>query len=570
MDRITSSLLQEYVTGEELTRLSEATQFEHFTGYLVTSKHYTETFSSYDIATGSGGDSAIDTLAIIVNGSLVTDPIEIKDLESTNGYLDVTLVFNQAERTQGFDSAKFGQFTFGVRDFMSETPTLVQNEAIKKKGEIITEILNRSSKFTKGNPKCHLYYCTSGRWEDDQNLVARLEAERKSIEDLGLFREVTFQPIGASKIQNLYVQSKNAISREIVFSQRTTLPDLPNVEEAYIGFLSGPEYLKLIETEDGDIITSIFYDNIRHWQDWNPVNKEIRETLTNESKRPYFPLFNNGITIIAKDIRATGNRFAIEDYQIVNGCQSSFVLHDSREQISDDTQIPIRLISTTDLEVRNDIIKATNRQTQVSDEQLFALSEFPKKLEVYFSSHQASRKLYFERRSRQYNSVEGIEKVRIINMTTVIRTFSSAFLELPHRATRNYKALVQSLGNDICNVTHRIEMYYSAALIHYRLEYLYRSQYISTTYKVARYHMQMAFRILGMKLTNLPPKNSNEMKRRCESLTELLWDEIEYKKIFDKVVDVIDTASKKNLDRETIRTESFTKKVLEECYSIIN
>ncbi len=155
-------------------------------------------------------------------------------------------------------------------------------------------------------------------------------------------------------------------------------------------------------------------------------------------------------------------------------------------------------------------------------------------------------------------------------MTTVIRTFASAFLELPHRATRNYKALVKTLGSDIFNETHRIEMYYSAALIHYRLEYLFRSQYINTTYKVARYHMHMAFRILGMDLVNLPPKNSNEMKRKCENLIELLWDETKYKELFDKVVEVIDTASENNLDRDTIRTESFTQKVRVECDNIIN
>jgi hypothetical protein len=34
-------------------------------------------------------------------------------------------------------------------------------------------------------------------------------------------------------------------------------------------------------------------------------------------------LMNNGVTIIARHLQPTGNRFHIEDFQIVNGCQTS-------------------------------------------------------------------------------------------------------------------------------------------------------------------------------------------------------------------------------------------------------
>jgi hypothetical protein len=105
--------------------------------------------------------------------------------------------------------------------------------------------------------------------------------------------------------------------------------------------------------------------------------------------------------------------------------------------------IPLRLIATQDEEIKNSIIHATNRQTQVSDDQFFALTEFPKKLEAYFPTFEANRKLFYERRPGQYNSVTDIERVRIVNMTMLVRAFSSIFLALPHRTTRNYKALLQ-------------------------------------------------------------------------------------------------------------------------------
>ena len=171
---------------------------------------------------------------------------------------------------------------------------------------------------------------------------------------------------------------------------------------------------------------------MRHWQEWNKVNSEMRATLADPTKRVYFPLLNNGVTVVAKRVNVTGSRFTIEDYQVVNGCQTSFVLHESREYLSPDIYIPLRLIATQDAEIRDSIIKATNRQTQVPEDQLLALSDFPKSLEAFFPTYDGKKRLYYERRSKQYSTTEGIEKVRVIDMRTLVRAFASVFLELPH------------------------------------------------------------------------------------------------------------------------------------------
>lgn len=344
---------------------------------------------------------------------------------------------------------------------------------------------------------------TTGKWTDDQNLKVRRDAARKDVEDLGLFRRATFECVDAERLQRLYRESQNAVSVEITFSQHTVIPDIPGVEQAYLGLLPASEYLKLVENENQEMLTAIFDDNVRHWQEWNPVNNEIRNTLSNAETRVLFPLLNNGITIVAGRINPIPRRFLIEDYQVVNGCQTSFVLHECRELLDDKTMIPVRLIATRDDGIKNAIIKATNRQTLVSDEQLFALSDFPKQLEAFFPTFDGKRKLYYERRSRQYNSVPGIEKVRVVNMTMLVRAFASMFLKLPHRTTRNYKALLRQIGTDIFNKEHRLEPYYVSAFAHYRLEYLFRNQTIDATLKPARYHILLAFRMLTQ--PNEPP-----------------------------------------------------------------
>jgi hypothetical protein len=563
MDRITKNLLSDFAKEHSLQSLSEEETFEHFTAYLVTTIHYNETFSP-DLVTTGPGEIGIDGIAILVNGMLIEDPYEIDDLANNNSYVDATIVFVQTERSQKFDMAKAGHFGFAVQDFFSETPQLNQNQTIQLKRRIMDQILRHSSKFRRGNPQCFLYYVTTGNWNHDHNLSARKKSVENDLQSLGLFRNVSFEYVDASYLQKLYRDSQNAITKEIVFTYRTTVPDLPNVEQSYLGLLQVSEFLKLIENSNQEILATIFYDNVRHWQEWNQVNTEIKETLYDQNQQVYFPLLNNGITIVARSLIPTGNKMVLEDYQVVNGCQTSFVLHETRNYLRDDLLVPLRLIATRDAQVRNSIIKATNRQTQVTDDQFFALTEFPRKLENYFPTFEGNKKLYYERRSRQYSAVQGIEKVRVISMTMLIRAFASMFLEIPHRTTRNYKELLKSIGADIFNPDHNLDMYYVAGYAHYRLEYLFRSQHLKAELKPARYHLLMAFRRLASDKTKLPNNfNARQMKPFCENLMEILWDEEAYKEKFDRATEVIAKIAYGNYNRDHIRTETFTKKVLE-------
>ena len=562
VDRITQALLNEFVVQNGIESLPEDKAFEHFSGFLVTSGHYSESFSSDDIAVGAGGDCGIDCIAVLVNGTIVTEPEEIADLADTNGYLDVSFVFTQAERSSGFDTAKIGQFVFGVCDFFSETPKMPQNDRVQLYARISREIFDRSRLFKKGNPQCLLYYVTTGKWTDDANLVARRNAGRQDVEGLSLFRKVGFDCVDADLLQRLYRESQNAITTEVIFTERTVIPEIPGVEQAYLGLLPASQFLRLVENDNGEVLTSLFYDNVRHWQEWNPVNSEMRDTLSSLDKARYFPLLNNGVTIVARRVHPTGNKFLLEDYQVVNGCQTSYVLHECRAGLTDEVMIPVRLIATQDDNIKNAIIKATNRQTQVTEDQLFALSDFPKTLEVYFPTFEGRRKLYYERRSRQYSGVAGIEKVRVITMTHLVRAFAAMFRALPHRTTRNYKALLRGIGTDIFNKEHRQELYYTAAFAHYRLEFLFRSQVLHAELKPARYHLLLTYRIL-ITGEELPPMNSREMARQCEKLMASLWDDDTSRATFLSAAEHVRAVAAGNLHRDNIRTEPFTESLLQ-------
>ena len=133
----------------------------------------------------------------------------------------------------------------------------------------------------------------------------------------------------------------------------------------------------------------------------------------------------------------TGNKFTIEDYQMVNGCQTSHVLYRERANFpAEEVLIPVKVIATADDGLTADIIRATNSQTAISLEDLGALTEYQKKIESYFNAFDGRHKLYFKRRSKQYEGMSGIEKVRIVNRGQLIKAFASMFLDEPHRAGR--------------------------------------------------------------------------------------------------------------------------------------
>ena len=565
MDRVTKSLLDEFSYEHDFAQMGEDKQFEHLAAFLTVSRHHGETFDTAEIVTGSGGDTGIDAIAIIVNGALALDPDTVEDLAQSNGYLDVAFLFVQAERSSSFETAKVGQFAFGVLDFFKDQPALPQNSTIKDAHAVMEKIYSMSSRFKRGKPIARLYYVTTGKWVGDQNLEARRQAAVNDLAALNIFKDVEFSPIDSDTVQKLYAQTKNSISREFTFADRTVVPEIPGVDQAYLGLVPAREFIRLLEDENGEIIKSLFYDNVRDFQDFNPVNAEMKQTLESTDLRRQFVLMNNGITIIAKTLRATGNRFLIEDYQIVNGCQTSHVLFSQKESLTDDSVVlPLRVIATKDEAVIGSIIKATNRQTEVREDQLLAMSDFQKKLEAFFSSYPEARRLYYERRSRQYNNVTGIEKTRIVPPGNLIRAFAAMILGEPHRTTKNYAALLDQVGKDIFGKDHKLEPYYLAALALYRLEYFFRNQLLSAKYKPARYHILFGSRLLlaGQKL---PRPNSNEMERFCVDLIETFWDTTKSEAIFNRAVAAVDNVAKGNFDRDHIRTLPFTELLVMEC-----
>jgi hypothetical protein len=561
MDQITKSQLTEFATAHNVDDVAEDKQFEHFVSFITLRRHHTRTFDTDDIVIGGGGDTTIDSIAILVNGALVTDIDTIAELADRNGYLEPNLIFTQADRGEHFESAKMGEFGNGVEDFFKPVPALPRNQRVNDAAKIWKAIMDRANLIQK-KPMCRLYYVTTGTWNDDAQLVARRNGIKAALEATQLFQEVEFLCYGANEIHRLYNQTKSAVTREFTFREKSEIPSPAGVIQAYLGYIPASEFLKIIRDDSGDdILGNIFDENVRDWQDYNSVNKEIKSTLASPT-RGRFVLMNNGVTIITRELGTLGSNFTLKDFQIVNGCQTSHVVFDQRGEDLADVYVPLRLIHTTDDEVKKDIIQATNRQTELKPEQLYAMTDFANNLEMYFKSHEDdARKLYYERRDCQYDRFPEIEKTRIVAPQSLIRAFGAMFLDEPTKVTRNYKAIRELVGDKIFKEGDRLEPYYTAAFAAYRLEFLFRNRKLDSEYKAARYHVLTAFRYL-VNADSMPHMNAHRMADRCKELLDILWDIEAASEKLTEAATIVREVVGKEFDRDNIRTEPVRDKLL--------
>jgi hypothetical protein len=76
---------------------------------------------------------------------------------------------------------------------------------------------------------------------------------------------------------------------------------------------------------------SLFLLNVRLGLGRTRVNKDLETALKEKQHHPQFVLFHNGVTIICQKLTRRGKKLQIEDYSIVNGCQSAIAFHENQK-----------------------------------------------------------------------------------------------------------------------------------------------------------------------------------------------------------------------------------------------
>lgn len=564
MDRIIESFIDDFKVDFNYNISDKSKLFEHFVNYVLVSKIYPDRSSLDKINVGGNRNPGIDGLAIMVNNHIATSNEEVDYFIQDTDALDVEFNFIQSKTSDSFELGSISTFIASVKEFFGNGELHFEDELLNLR-DLKDYIYRNSIKMDK-SPTLKLYYATTGKWLNDKNLQVIIDSGLKDLKQLGVFSDIRFFPIDADKLKSLYREIKNKITKEIIFEKHTILPKMDNVTESYLGILPATELVKITSDDDGELIKTIFYDNVRDFQGFNKVNSGIRNTIIEKKENDKFVLLNNGITIVAKSLNKVGSAFKLSEFQIVNGCQTSHVLHHLKNEITTNVFIPLKLIVTDHDDTINDIIKATNSQTEVKNEAFEILKPFHKKLEEFYLTFEKdeNKRLYYERRSRQYFGSKS-KNDKVIGLSSQIASFIAMFLNEPQSTQRYFGELLNAYSNRLFYENHSLYPYYTSSLALNVLEDFFKENKLNQTSKRYKYHLILMFRIriAGEKI----PMNSNNNKQiesYCTKIMEALWDRkkaLETFKILEtKLEDVLKQT--KVLNRNAHLTRAFTEELI--------
>lgn len=568
MNPVNRAQMKEFADAFSLTEKSESDQFELYSIYCIINGGSGENVEPFD-AHLVGTEFGLDGVAIIIQGELVRDADEAANALEDVKNPQIDFYFFQAKTTAGFDYGEASKFFDGVKGFFEGH--------MSKESPQLSDLIFAMEKIyetgvKKQNPGIHCFYASTGNYESQPKLERLIENTKNHLGELNIFDEdrIEISMMGAGQLQRLYRAASTASDVTIEFDKAVVLPEHPSVEEAYIGYLPASELLKIISVhdEEGNITNinrAIFYDNIRDFNPTSKINAEISSNLEN-GEGENFVYRNNGITVVAKSIDRTGNKFTIEDYQVVNGCQTSNILFVNMDNI-DQTNVPFRLIGTKNEDFIFSIISGTNKQNQVRDEQFWSLLPFMKNLEEFSRNTDAEQRIFLERRENQYRS-ESVERARIVQMQPLFKAVTAGLLGAPHRAARNYRSEIKDKAKVVFGETTDVRPSYAVAYLHYRLEFLWRNQKIAAATKIYRYFIIDAVCRSAHKANNVLGLSAKETVKFSDEVVKLASDEGSLVSRVTQVCDIIDqhlaglgiSDSRERL-RDTIRSDTFSKEV---------
>lgn len=552
--------------------LGEDKRFELFSNYCVIKSFYPEEIDASTI-TSDEDDSGIDGICFIIDGEIATTIAEAENiLKRPKRNMPVDIYFIQSKTSDSYDRGEILKFGDGVCDFVSDAPQLPQGDFIKQQKAVFDLLVDNVSKITNGRPNAYLkYVCTS-----NNPVATEIEATRtniiQNVNATGFFNHVDFDFIGLQQIIQLWDKTRHTISAVMQTKKLSPYPEMPGVTEAYLAIVPLKDFVEnVLMDSDRKLRVHIFEENVRAFLGRkNPVNKQIYDTLADSEAQKKFAILNNGITIISPDVRVQNDKVSMENYQIVNGCQTSNVLFENYSLLLPDSTLTVKVIEATDADVIADVVRATNSQSKVDETQFLSFTKFLRQLERYFAITEdipgEETKLYFERRSGQYKDT-GVPKRRIFSITETCRAVGAMFLRKPELAYRYPTKMILDLYDKLINEKNKEIVYYTAALALYRFKLLASNGRIDSKYSIYKWYVLM---ILGFVANDkpMPSIQNKKVEAFCKTIIKVCsQSDDECIALFNKATAVLDAVGLKE-SRDDIRSQAYTQSILRYCNNL--
>lgn len=223
------------------------------------------------------------------------------------------------------------------------------------------------------------------------------------------------------------------------------------------------ELCKLLDLEKSinRRIDTIFSDNIRGFLNYNKTNKNIKNTLLSDEAE-YFPFLNNGITIIAEQIKIPKEMqmgvypLEVKNPVIVNGLQTTHVIYDiyqKEPEKLDGVYVLVRLYETTDTELIDKITDATNTQSPINYRDKISNRKFNEYTKAVFENAGIG---YLHKRGETFDNQLSISLGASVHNETVLKFWYATYFEQPETAKGSKSKILEELFDATTNENNKL------------------------------------------------------------------------------------------------------------------
>lgn len=517
-----SLIEQEFQNNDNYSSISD--YFEFFSASQILKNQGLSDDEVDNGIVGKGLDGGCDSIYLFLNNLLITPDVVEHISAPKDSILEMIIIQSKKTTSFGEDAVmKWKTISGNLLDLSKTTTDFMTRynsdvlEAFTMFRDTYTRLITSRVKL-----KFKFYYATLAS-ELHPNVIQQAEELKGIIK--GLFPnavvEVTF--VDSDALFDMY----NAVIENRVNLKFADIPISPN-QKNYIALVDLKSYFNFIVNDEGDVKKSFFDSNVRDYQGKNNVNSSISETLHRADDNDFWWL-NNGVTVLASEATLVNNReLQIVNPEIVNGLQTSMEIYnyfsENREALeSEKRSILLRIIVPDNEESRDQIIFATNNQTNIPKATLRVTDPIHLQIEMYFKN----RGLFYDRRKNYYKN-QGRKPAEIVGVSFLAQCLITIFLKKPDYARARPSTLLndEKTYNELYEKNNDLEVFYRVALLGKKIQRNVRSgsNFSSAEKSDILYYVLYAViaDVLGKK--NITPADIKNLN--IDSVTDTLIEDI--------------------------------------------
>lgn len=513
---------QEFRNNDNYSNISE--YFEFFSASQILKNQGLSDDEVDNGIVGKGLDGGCDSIYLFLNNLLITPDVVEHISAPKDSILEMIIIQSKKTTSFGEDAVmKWKTISGNLLDLSKTTTDFTARynadilEAFTTFRDTYTRLITSRVKL-----KFRFYYATLAS-ELHPNVIQQAEELKDTIK--GLFPnavvEVTF--VDSDTLFEMY----NAVIENRVNLKFADIPISPN-QKNYVALVDLKSYFNFIVNDEGDVRKSFFDSNVRDYQGKNNVNSSISETLHRADDNDFWWL-NNGVTVLASEATLVNNReLQIVNPEIVNGLQTSMEIYnyfsENREALeSEKRSILLRIIVPDNEESRDQIIFATNNQTNIPKATLRVTDPIHLQIEMYFKS----RGLFYDRRKNYYKN-QGHKPAEIVGVSFLAQCLITIFLKKPDYARARPSTLLndEKTYNELYEKNNNLEVFYRVALLGKKIQKNVRSgsDYSSAEKSDILYYVLYAVIAYVLGKRNITPADIKNLD--MDSVTDTLIEDI--------------------------------------------